>query len=531
MKCTLIFILSFYLLGLNAQPSISLPSGYSWVLTGSSNFQNGPFYTGNASGNNSTSCCSGASTTCGSMDTSFGGSVQCSSVPWTVVGTPGANFIQDQEYGNIGTCDNGLAGLAVPCNPGVGGTPAGSNWPNATSETRKVTLTNWNNTFPSTTISNLPIASRTSGTVWVPTSAILRFRDDGIGNGTGAGADELRLTMIGGDNNSCSSWRINASYNLILDVQGAYGAVTGINGTKIDATVSQDLNNIPNATGSNAYNATNGVFHTCCSNGCSFQASQYSWYFPGGVNTPSFGSGFSATYDVLSSLVEDGSSFDVHFTSEQSIAIARIGGSSGDARATLGPGMGGKVELVVGYEIWTIQAPAPVAMTHFDVKKVNNTTSMMWSTASEVNNAGWFVQRSHDGINWEALAFVEGKGNSTAYLHYGFVDNAPLSGINFYRLRQTDLDGKEFYSDMKEVRFAIGTDVKLYPNPTNGILHLENVIEGTHYTIYNVKGQEMCNGKIKDQQNTINISDLQNGLYAIRLTMNEDITVLKVFKQ
>ncbi|MEZ4910917.1 MAG: T9SS type A sorting domain-containing protein [Saprospiraceae bacterium] len=530
MKCTFTFIFSLIVIGLFGQPSISLPSGYSWVLSGSSNYQNGPFYTGNASGNSGTSCCGGVSTSCGSMDTSFGGNVQCASVPWTVVGTPGANFIQDQEYGNIGTCDNGLAGLAVPCNPGVGGTGAGSNWPNSTSETRQVSMTNWDNDYPSSSISSLPEVSRTSGTVWLPTSAILRLRDDGVGNGTGAGADELRLTMIGGNDNSCSSWRIIANYNLSLDVEGDYGDITGVDGIKIEETVIQDLSNIPNATGSNAYNATNGAHHSCCGGGCSFQATQNSWFFSGGVNTPSFGSGYTADYDILNSLIENGSTFNVNFTSEQSIEINRTGGDSGDARATMGPGMGGKIELIVTYEIWTIQAPAPVTMTHFDVKKVNNTTSILWSTASEVNNGGWYIQRSTDGFNWENLQFVSGKGNSNEKVDYVFSDNLPLTGSNFYRLRQTDFDGKDFYSDVKEVRFSIGSNVKLYPNPTNGDLFLDNVAEGTHYAIYDVKGKEMLSGTIREHQKTINLTDLQNGIYAVRLMSNDDISVLKVFR-
>ena len=172
-----------------AQPSIPLPTGYEWVSQGTNSYQNGPFYTGNANGNMSISCCSGGSTQCGGADTSFGADNQCTSVPWSVIGAAGANFIQDQEFGNIGTCDNGLAGLAVPCNPGVGGTNAGSNWPQSTEETRRITLNNWNNIHPSTTIEALPLAERTSGTVWIPISANLTFLDDGIGDGTGAGPD------------------------------------------------------------------------------------------------------------------------------------------------------------------------------------------------------------------------------------------------------------------------------------------------------------------------------------------------------
>ncbi len=337
-----------------SQPAIPLPAGYTWVGGATQTYTNGPFYTGNASGN--TSNCGG--TTCGSNDTSLGGAFQCSSVPWTLIGTAGANFIQHQKYGNIGTSNNSLVGLAVPCNPGVGGTVAGSNWPASTSETRRISMSHWNNTNPASLISSLALTSRTSGTVWIPTSATLTFRDDGVGNGTGIGGNEMRLTMIGGDNNTCSSWSINATSSLTINVSGAYGTVSGVNGIKVSPSASQTLTNVPNAgqiTGvDNAYNATNGNNHTCCGGGCGFQATENSWFFPGGTNTSSFGQGFIGNYDVFSALVQDGSAFTVDFTGTFSISIDRVGGTSGDARATMGPGMGGKVELVVQYRPWTI---------------------------------------------------------------------------------------------------------------------------------------------------------------------------------
>ena len=531
MKAFFSFCTLFYSLIIFGQPAISLPSGYTWVQMGSSSYQNGPYYTGNASGNSAVTCCGGGSTTCGSADTSFGGETQCSSVPWTVVGTPGANFIQSQLYGNIGTCDNNLAGLAVPCNPGVGGTGAGTNWPSSTSETRRVTLTNWMNTNPSSTISSLPLAERTSGTVWLPTSAQLRILDDGVGNGTGAGADELRLTMIGGDDGSCSSWQITAAYNLSLEVSGAYGAISGVNGMKIDQSFNQQLSNIPNATGSNAYNATNGNLHTCCNSGCSFQAVSNSWYFPGGVNTASFGVGYTANYNILSSLVEDGSTFDIDFTSEQSIGISRTGGSSGDARATMGPGMGGKADLLVNYQIWVIQAPAPVTLKSFNVSKINSQSFLQWVVTSETNNEGWIIQRSNDGITWGDIDFVVGKGNSNELTTYQATDKSPNSGINYYRLKQMDFDGRFSFSHIESAEFNLGADVKLFPNPTTGLVQVSSISGLARFKVFNSSGTMVAEGMLDNEHGTIDLSQMNTGLYIIRLIADQEITNTKILKQ
>ena len=508
-----------------AQPSIPLPSGYTWVSGGSSTYQNGPYYTGNASGN--TGNCGG--TTCGSNDTSLGGNFQCNSVPWTIVGTPGANFIQSQKYGNIGTGDNSLAGLAVPCNPGVGGTSAGSNWPSTTEETRRVTLTHWNNTNPASDISSLPLASRTSGTVWLPVSASLNFRDDGIGNGTGSGGDELRLTMIGGDNNSCSSWQIDAAYNLSVDVSGAYGLVSGVNGMKITGGVSQTLTNVPNAV-VYAYNATNGNAHSCCSGGCSFQATQNSWYFPSGTNTPSFGTGFAQNYDVLSNIVEDGSSFTVDFNSEFSINIDRVGGSSGDARATMGPGMGGKVELVIQYQIWTIQAPAPVKLGEFYAEKQEYSTLLRWTTYSEINNDGFEVQKSLDGQQWETFEFIKGNGNSSDKVHYSAVDRHPAKDKNYYRLIQKDFDGASSISPTRMVTFSASRyGIKLYPNPANEYIFVSSLPDQAKVEINDAWGKSIHLQMIENE-GKIDIGHLRSGVYIMKINLIDGSEYYKFIK-
>ena len=532
MKRFLFFLLLFLAIFSYGQPPISLPTGYTWVLSSSSNHSSGPVYTGNASGNNaSTNCCSGGATSCGSNDTSFGGAVQCSTVPWSVVGTPGVNFIQDQEFGNTGTCDNNLAGLAVVCNPGLGSTPAGTNWPSSSTETRRVTLTNWNNTQPASTILALPLASRTSGTVWLPSAGTLRFRDDGIGDGTGAGADEMRLTMIGGDNSSCASWIINATYNLDVAVSGAYGSVSGVNGMKVNQSFSQSLSNVPNAGVGNAYNATNGVNHVCCG-GCQFQALANSWYFPGGINTPSIGTGFAQPYNILTSLVQDGSTFNVDFTSTQTIAIDRTGGSSGDARATMGPGMGGKVALEVAYEIWIIQAPLPVKFITFNAKKSNNNIILNWSTGSELNNEGFYIQKSNDAFNWKEISFVKGNGNSSQTISYKYNDIYPTSGINYYRLAQKDFDGQISYSDVRQVQYSAISSLKIFPNPTQGIINIDTNDLLAEYEIFSMDGKYLEYGNVNGKGSSqIDISALPSGLYTLRLISNDEILVQKVIKE
>lgn len=98
-----------------------------------------------------------------------------------------------------------------------------------------------------------------------------------------------------------------------------------------------------------------------------------------------------------------------------------------------------------------------------------------WATASESNNDYFTVERSKDGISFEAIVEVDGAGNSDNYfLNYKVTDFSPFEGTSYYRLKQTDFDGKFALSDVKAVNFNNPLQTPLwsvFPNPTslNGV--------------------------------------------------------------
>ena len=68
---------------------------------------------------------------------------------------------------------------------------------------------------------------------------------------------------------------------------------------------------------------------------------------------------------------------------------------------------------------------------------------LTWQTASELNNAGFEVERSADAKQWEVLGFVNGHGTTMEANDYKYLDAQPMRGMNYYRLSQTDFDGNE----------------------------------------------------------------------------------------
>lgn len=87
----------------------------------------------------------------------------------------------------------------------------------------------------------------------------------------------------------------------------------------------------------------------------------------------------------------------------------------------------------------------PIELLSFNGSVSNNFNLIQWSTATEINNDYFTLERSVDGLNWEEIANVNGAGNSSVTLNYSFRDYGYVPGISYYRLSQTDYNGSREY--------------------------------------------------------------------------------------
>jgi uncharacterized repeat protein (TIGR02543 family) len=115
-------------------------------------------------------------------------------------------------------------------------------------------------------------------------------------------------------------------------------------------------------------------------------------------------------------------------------------------------------------------SPLPITLLGLKGERVEGLRGEMteqvrleWATASEINNKGFEVEMSQDGLAYEKIAFVEGKGNSTTIQPYSHTTIQPYD--SYYRLKQVDFDGKFSYSPIVFVEGLAG-EVKVYPNPS-----------------------------------------------------------------
>lgn len=171
----------------------------------------------------------------------------------------------------------------------------------------------------------------------------------------------------------------------------------------------------------------------------------------------------------------------------------------------------------------------PVEFLEFKVSNINDEIARLnWTTATEINNDFFTIQRSEDGINFEDLGNVQGAGNSNNIIKYEFDDKEPLIGVSYYRIKQTDFDGSIDYSDIKSVVFNKTNEIILYPNPSNlGYINIEGIDANTYISVVNDLGQLVFFEQKTSDINTpfkLETKNLSSGLYHLNLKTQYDDT-------
>jgi len=135
-----------------------------------------------------------------------------------------------------------------------------------------------------------------------------------------------------------------------------------------------------------------------------------------------------------------------------------------------------------------------------------------WTSLTEINVAGYSIQRSANAVNYTAIGYIQAKGNDSKQADYSYNDAQPLQGANFYRLEAFDKDGKTTYSNTASVNISNGKTVTLvYPLPAKDILYVETN-NNTSFSLLNQWGQKLLTTNI-NHKGSINISGMAAGLY------------------
>ena len=196
---------------------------------------------------------------------------------------------------------------------------------------------------------------------------------------------------------------------------------------------------------------------------------------------------------------------------------------------------------IITAPVWyTYNTALPVSLLSFTAAINNNkTTSVSWVTSAEINNKLFVVERSIDGTRFFAIDSVAGKGNSSLQNKYAIIDANPVDGLNYYRLKQVDNDGKTTYSNVVSVNLnkAIINYFTVYPNPVNSQLTLNinsKIEQAAKLIITDVFGRTLQTAKLQlskgNQLQTIAINQLATGTYNVTIMFNDTQLTKKVVK-
>ncbi|MEZ4922354.1 MAG: T9SS type A sorting domain-containing protein [Crocinitomicaceae bacterium] len=176
-----------------------------------------------------------------------------------------------------------------------------------------------------------------------------------------------------------------------------------------------------------------------------------------------------------------------------------------------------------------------------NLRQNERVVDLNWVTVSEADNDYFTVERSADGLNWEAISTVDGAGTSSVELLYADIDPNPQFGVSYYRLKQTDFNGNYTYSPIVSIEMYAENQILIYPNPAeNGTtINLKYVVvnfpEGfsgdTDVSIFSVDGklihQEWIN-VTETKQSLIKLDEkFSSGFYTIHTKFANTKLVVK----
>ncbi|MDX2305579.1 MAG: LamG-like jellyroll fold domain-containing protein [Microscillaceae bacterium] len=180
----------------------------------------------------------------------------------------------------------------------------------------------------------------------------------------------------------------------------------------------------------------------------------------------------------------------------------------------------------------------PISLIRFDARPYDDRSVILeWSTAAEVNNQYFELERSTDGLRFDPIGRIDGAGNSNQVLDYEFIDREPLPGLNYYRLRQVDIDGRFSFSNIRVILWenTPTQGLLLYPNPSTEkvILELAHALpKTTNLFVYDQRGQLILKQTLEEGQSRyqLDIQQLSAGVYLLEFFDGNRVLKIKLIK-
>lgn len=182
-------------------------------------------------------------------------------------------------------------------------------------------------------------------------------------------------------------------------------------------------------------------------------------------------------------------------------------------------------------------APLPVELVAFTGAISSSGALLNWKTASELNNAWFEIERSEDGTFFQLIQQLPGRGTVNSETSYQYLDKQPLEGLNYYRLRQIDLDGSYTFSRTIALTFEPGAHWAVtVMNPVTNQLFVwvDNNEKSSigKVEIYNLAGKLLLSNKLEQNAHffEINVSHLIPNEYLLLVSNGPNVHIERILK-
>jgi hypothetical protein len=188
------------------------------------------------------------------------------------------------------------------------------------------------------------------------------------------------------------------------------------------------------------------------------------------------------------------------------------------------------------FQLLTTLEVLPTTLVSWSGQHDAGRSVLQFTTASELNNARFEVERSANGRDFGAIGYVAGAGTTNQLQRYEWVDEKPLSGINYYRLRQVDYDGRFVYSNVIAVRNQSKSGISVVPTVVTDDVQINVDADISDelgvWQVLDLLGRVVISGPLDMEQSTVNtdLSSLQSGGYIVCLRFGGEVLTQRITK-
>jgi len=187
--------------------------------------------------------------------------------------------------------------------------------------------------------------------------------------------------------------------------------------------------------------------------------------------------------------------------------------------------------LVSGDSCTYLAQSLPVEFIEFRAEKYNDDNVLLsWATAIEINNDRFEVEWSLDAESYYRIGEVGAKPNGLERQDYQFLHSEPESGVNYYRLKQVDLNGAFDYSEIRSVNIFKAQAPQIHPSLTRDNIHIVGNNDTYVFGLYDLQGRLVMDERNVMVNEPIDISQLHSAYYLARITDGNETYFLPIFK-